>query len=221
LLSRGWGEGGGGQEAIYIRAMDGSPAVHLGEGHGLALSPDGRWVLSWPSKPPETFVLLPTGPGQPKPLKHPGLSPTHFGRFFPDGRQILFLALAGSGSWRFYAQDLEGGAPRAVSPEGVIPYQSISAAMSPDGRSAAAPGSDATPATSPLEGGPPRPLNGSAPGDYPILWSAEGGSLYAYKPAEVPARVFRIDLATGRREPWKTMVPADRSGLITIDSIAM
>src|SRR5262249_42812871 len=221
LLSRGWGEGGGGQEAIYIRAMDGSAAVQLGEGHGLALSPDGRWVLSWPSKPPETFLLLPTGPGQARSLKHPGLSPTHFGRFFPDGKRILFLGLAGSGSWRFYVQDLEGGTPRAVSPEGVIPNQSISAAMSPDGRFAAAPGSDAKIAIFPLDGGEPRPLAGSEPGHYPIVWSADGGSLYTYKPSELPARVFRIDNATGRRELWKTLVPADRSGLLTIDSIAM
>src|SRR5262249_38700928 len=32
-----WGEGRGEQEGIYIRAMDGSAAVQLGEGHGLAL----------------------------------------------------------------------------------------------------------------------------------------------------------------------------------------
>ena len=93
------GEGGGDSgSSIYLRAIDGSPAVRLGEGHGLAFSPDGRWVLSWPSMTSETFVLLPTGTGQPRPLKHTGITAAHFGQYFPDGKRVLFLGRTGSGS---------------------------------------------------------------------------------------------------------------------------
>ena len=41
------------------------------------------------------------------------------------------------------------------------------------------------------------------------------------EPDEAPARVFKIDIATGRRELWKTIAPADRSGLVAIDNIVM
>ncbi len=34
-------------------------------------------------------------------------------------------------------------------------------------------------------------------------------------------QVFGIDVATGRRELWKTIAPADRSGLVAIDGIVM
>jgi hypothetical protein len=37
------GEGGGPHYAVYLRNTDGSPAIRLGEGSGLALSPDGQW----------------------------------------------------------------------------------------------------------------------------------------------------------------------------------
>jgi DNA-binding winged helix-turn-helix (wHTH) protein/Tol biopolymer transport system component len=38
--------GGGSNAEVYTRKTDGSPAVRLGDGHALALSPDGRWALA-------------------------------------------------------------------------------------------------------------------------------------------------------------------------------
>jgi hypothetical protein len=73
----------------------------------------------------------------------------------------------------------------------------------------------------PLEGGSPRPLPGADVGERPIVWSADGGSIYVYQRREPTARVFKIDVATGTRELWKTIAPADRAGLIGIDNIAM
>ena len=213
-----WGEGAGDRYAIYLRPMDGSPAVRLGEGDGLAFSPDGRWVVSWPSHSSEEFVLLPTGPGQPRPLPHAGIASTHTVRYFPDGRRILFQGRTGSGALRFYSQDVEGGDPRPVSPEGV---QDGPVAISPDGRLLAAPGPDQKIAIYPVDGSEPRPLAGAEPGENPILWSSDGRSLYAYKANEAPAQVFRIDVATGRRELWKTIAPADRTGLVSIDNIVI
>jgi hypothetical protein len=35
----------------------------------------------------------------------------------------------------------------------------------------------------------------------------------------MPARVFRLDLGTGRRELWKQIMPADRTGVIDIRGI--
>ena len=46
LLFREEGEAGGPTYAVYIRKTDGSPAVRLGDGQSLALSPDGKWALS-------------------------------------------------------------------------------------------------------------------------------------------------------------------------------
>src|ERR1700674_1739668 len=79
-----WGEGGGDNGAIYIRPIDGSPAVRLGEGVGMGISPDGHWVLSQPSQwYSETLTLLPMGPGQPKPLRHKGIMSIGYAGFLP------------------------------------------------------------------------------------------------------------------------------------------
>ena len=45
-------------------------------------------------------------------------------------------------------------------------------------------------------------------------WSADGRSLYVIEKQEKTAKVFRRDLATGRREPWKEITPADPAGFL-------
>src|SRR5207237_6850136 len=38
------GQGGGSHQGVYIRNVDASPAIRLGDGTGEAFSPDGRWA---------------------------------------------------------------------------------------------------------------------------------------------------------------------------------
>ena len=86
------GAGGGAGYSAYLRGTDGSPAVRLGEGQSLALSPDGKWALTLLDKLTNPHLILyPTGAGQPRPLalgdlQHRG------GRFFPDSRRLLVAA---------------------------------------------------------------------------------------------------------------------------------
>jgi hypothetical protein len=47
-------------------------------------------------------------------------------------------------------------------------------------------------------------------------WSADGKSLFLFRRGEVPAHVFRLDVDTGRRELWKTLVPPDAAGVYSI-----
>jgi serine/threonine protein kinase/Tol biopolymer transport system component len=213
-------EGGGKTGAAYLRAMDRSPALRLGEGVGFAVSPDGRWVLSGLSlgRAADTHLMLPTGPGQPKSLQHKGVTDIFWSRFAPDGKRVLFLGQTPSGALRLYVQDVDGGAPRPISPEGM---PSGPLAISPDARFVAARGPEGSVAVYAVDGGASRPLPGTAAGDSPVRWSADGRSVYVFRAEEVPSPVFRIDVATGEREPWKTLAPADRSGLVQIDTLVM
>ena len=54
-----------------------------------------------------------------------------------------------------------------------------------------------------------------------LSFSADGKSLYVAMVQESPARarVFRIDIATGRRESRAEIAPADPSGVPEIDNI--
>ena len=127
------GEGSGGRPSVYLRATDGSQAVRIGEGYGLALSPDKKWVLARREENGRrTFVLMPTGPGQPRPLAFEGLDVTS-GVFTPDGQRIVFDATAPGQPSRLYVADLSGGKPRAVGPPGTR-LQPFTSPVSPDGR---------------------------------------------------------------------------------------
>ncbi|HEY3125329.1 MAG TPA: WD40 repeat domain-containing serine/threonine protein kinase, partial [Thermoanaerobaculia bacterium] len=85
------GAGGGVGYSVYLRRMDGSPAVRLGEGEALALSPDGKWVLAaLVRSSPVSLVLFPSGAGEARPLPKDSINhesgPRGVASFFPDGR---------------------------------------------------------------------------------------------------------------------------------------
>src|SRR5262249_32899307 len=181
----------------------------LGEGQAVALSADGSWVLSQPSDLAETFTLLPTGPGQPRTLEHKGIASPKAGRFLPDGKRVVFPGRSAKGALRLYVQNIDGGEPQPVSPDGI---RLAFIAVSPDGRFVAALGRDNKTALDPLDRGAPRALPGAGAFEGVICWSADSGSLYVYRRFESPARIFKVDVTTGKRELWKTIMPVDRAG---------
>jgi sugar lactone lactonase YvrE len=38
---------------------------------------------------------------------------------------------------------------------------------------------------------------------------------------QLPARVYRLDLASGRRETWKELMPGDLAGLGIVNAVAI
>ncbi len=50
-------------------------------------------------------------------------------------------------------------------------------------------------------------------------WSVDGQSVLAYRRAEIPCRLERVDLATGHRTLFKELAPADRAGLLSTREI--
>jgi hypothetical protein len=71
----------------------------------------------------------------------------------------------------------------------------------------------------PLEGDRARPLPGLERGEQPISWTEDGRSLYVYRPGELPARVFVLKVETGRRAPFRQLMPSDPAGVETIGPI--
>ena len=86
ILFQESGEGGGPHYAVYLRNTDGSPAIRLGEGTGVSLSPDGQWALSRLNVVPSPLVLYPTGVGEMKQLKNDGLN--HMSGFSARRKEI-------------------------------------------------------------------------------------------------------------------------------------
>ena len=62
-------------------------------------------------------------------------------------------------------------------------------------------------------------MPGLAEEDVVAHWSADGRSVLAYRRAEIPCRLNRVDLATGQRSLFKEIAPADRAGLLSMRGI--
>ena len=198
LLFREEGEAGGPTYAVYLRKTDGSPAVRLGDGLSLALSPDGKWALVHVGAinrpicsccPPDraslgrcrgttSFTALPAG--------------------FPDGK-------TDSGIWhgdritdlRLYVQDIDVDKIDSRYPRGnertfrsrCRPMASSIAAVGPGRQGLSLPGSFRRSSV---------PIKGLQPGEVPVAWTADGRSLYVYRGGELAIQglpVWRSPLA--------------------------
>ncbi len=206
------GEAGGETGGIYVRRTDGSPAVRLGDGRSPTLSPDGKWVLALTPSLERGVVKLPTGAGESRTISTGNIR-VHQVWFFPDGRHILEVASArDSHALQLWTQDLEGGSPHAFTPEGVtISYRTC---ISPDGKKVAAQDPEGKITIYSVDGGPANRLPSTQPGEVPVQWAPDGKALLVGK-REVPARVFTIDVASGQRNLFKTLSPADPTGLFS------
>jgi len=203
------GEAGGGEYAVFTRNTNGASAVRLGQGTPRALSPDGKWalVLRQNMSSPD-FILLPTGVGQPRALPTGNVSP-NAGLFFPDSKRLLFDGHEPGHASRLYVINLDGGQPRAISPEGFTLRQN---ALSPDGKRIVAVASDGI-AVVPVEGGEPQLVRGSQPGDVPVHWAKDGHVLFVGRRGDTACPVSRLDLQTGASTPWKSFSPTDVAGV--------
>jgi hypothetical protein len=197
--------------------MDGSPPVRLGEGRAGGLSPDGKWAIATFLGTPERIMLLPTGPGEPKEIKAQGIE--HYGfyaHFLPDGRHLVFVGSEPGHAMRTYIEDTQGGKPRPITPEGVI-----ATVVSPDGKYVAGLDADRKLTIYPVEGGTPRIVPNLAEGFVPIQWSPDGLSLYVWRPTDVPFRIYRVDIATGKEKLAKELMPADPAGVFYIRTVVL
>jgi Tol biopolymer transport system component len=201
---------------VYIRSTDGSPAVRLGDGTAVALSPDGKWVVAQNQETPGQLVLLPTKAGESKLLTNDNINHTAAGRWFPDGKRFLFSGNEANHGVRLYMQNITGGKPQPITPEGV---DVGGFAISPDGQLVAGVGPDQKGYLYPAAGGQARPIPGFSPGEEPINWSEDGHSLFIYGSGETPAQVYRLDITTGRKKIWKQLMPSDPAGVEHIGPI--
>jgi len=211
------GEGGGLSYAAYLRRTDGSPAVRLGDGQALALSPDEKWALATRNDDPTQLFLLPTRAGEMRPLAHENASHVA-ARWFPDGKRFVFSGTEPGHSARLYVQDVAGGKARAITPEGV---NALAFAVSPDGRVVAGVSPEGKGYLYPVSGGEPQLIAGFEAGEEPISWSPDGRSLYADRPGETPVKVQRLELPSGQRTLWKELMPSDPAGVEFIGPVVL
>ena len=194
--------------AIYLRKTDGAPAVRLGDGNRPALSPDGKWVACISIAGPKTeLTLLPTGAGEARNISTPGM---HYERveWFPDGRRLLFTGNEPGRPMRTFVQNVDGGKPAPITPEGVPASR-----VSPDGKYVTSIVGGKL-CLYPVAGGDSKSVADAGPGESVIRWSADGRYLFLRQQENATAlRISRLSVANGRSEPWKELQPPDPVGV--------
>jgi Tol biopolymer transport system component/predicted Ser/Thr protein kinase len=213
LLFDETGEGGGAGYSVYIRRTDGSPATRIGDGGAARLSPDGRWALAVAQSRAGSnsvhLAVYPTSVGESRHLPEEGLN-VQGADWLPDGKTILFTANEPGRGARLYVRSLDGGKPRAISPEG---YRSIRRGTSPDGKWVLATGPDGRNYRYPVAGGEPVAVPNVTAQDRLEGWTADGKSIFMHRRGELPARIYRLDVETGQTTLWKEVMPLESAGL--------
>jgi Tol biopolymer transport system component len=216
LMFQEHGAGGGTRGSIWVRRTEGSPAVKLTDGKALALSPDGKSVAALLD---DKLFIYPTGAGQAREVQTGDVKP-EYAAFFPGGGRIRVSGAQPGHERRNWILELETGKIRPLTPEGPQQHPVIS----PDGHSIAiAFLKEKKIYIYPVaESGERREVLGATESDHPLAWSADGKALYVYQPEEIaPKHIDRIEIATGRRERWKEIMPADPVGVFDLTGLLM
>jgi hypothetical protein len=212
-----------GAKGAWLKPTNGKPPVHL-DGVARGLSPDGRFALIQIERDgqPTRLVLQPTGVGQ-------SVGQSSDVRVPPD---LGISALADHASWSSDAKWLfmpllkrrsdelsktiyryEGdGRWRPVTPEGV------------DGRFIVSPDGEQIVTTASgvltrywVDGRPPEAIDGEQ--GRPVHWTPDGRLLLQAAREPFPARLYHRDLVSGRTDLWRTLVPADATGVSAIGQV--
>ncbi len=198
---------------VFLRDTNGAPPVKLGAGLFPKLSPDGRFVAAvhWDTnKNLNQIVVYPTGPGSTRTVSLSGFAEIRKGSYaLSDGTAVYFWGSEPSHGERVWVTDVGGSKPKPVSPEGVRGFPPYFTA---DGRYGVARLNGAT-VLYPLAGGEPRTLNGVHEDEWIAAFAPDAQSAFVYQYKVFPLRVFRVDLRSGVRVPFRVFELADRAGL--------
>ncbi len=202
------GEGGGPDYTVFLRKTDGSPAIRLGSGMGLDISPDDKWVASTSVKQPAPTVLLPAGAGQPITLADGQLFHTANLRFLPDGKGLIMVASEKGKAPRTYTLMLDGSALKLFGPEGFR-----GTLVSPDSNYVLGRKDGAYWMVAFAGDEKPQPLSFVRADEAVAGWTADSKSIYVGDVSSTPVKVYVADLKTGQRRLHHQHAPGDLAGV--------
>jgi len=202
------GESGGPRGSIYIRKMDGSVPVRVGDGFAFGVSPDARWISGFvqDDKGFKKFLLMPTGPGEVTETRAPGLELTIVIGFLGED-QFLVDGTDGKDGFRCYVWDSAKGTVRPVC----APSPTEMFLLSPDKQSVLSRGKDNALKIFPIDGSAPQSAHGIERDEFVLAWGPDSRSVYVQPSNRENKKIIpvtQVDLATGKRTPWKEIRPA-------------
>jgi len=203
------GESGGSRGSIYLRKTDGSPAVRISQGYAYELSPDGNWTSGYDLRADGSrrFVLQPTGPGEAFEVQAPGARIAVVYGWLGNQRYVVGGRLSNQ-PWQCFVWDAAANTVRPLCPAGSP--DSLNYFVSPDSRQVLVGAGQNHWLAYLVAGGTPQLARGIAPDETVIGWRSDNRSVYVVpiiqSTGSIPVSI--VEIATGRRIPWKTIHPA-------------
>src|SRR5579871_658100 len=187
---------------VFVRDLDGSAATPIGEGYGVALSPDKRWALAQKLPEPLQLWLLPLGPGDAKRISPPNLQMVFPAKFLSDERRVVYAANEAGHRPRVWLQDLSGGAPRPITGEGFI-----GVLLSPDDKWLVTVDLSNTPWLLAMDTGKLQAMPFVKPNQVILGWTSDGQLYVLTLPngARSTVHVDKVDPHTGAATPWRDL----------------
>ena len=159
----------------------------------------------------DELKLIPIGAGETATLPRGPIHRYQFAFWSPDGKRVVIAGPDAEGQRMLFVQDVEGGLPRPLTNVFILRPSTA------DGRFIPVKLRQGEPwVLFPVDGGEPRTLPFVKTEEWPIVFSKDDKSLFVadrWMRMSFPIRVVRLDLATGRREPWLELGPPDRAGI--------
>jgi len=204
------GESGGEKGSVYLRKMDGSPAIRASDGYAYRLSPDGNWISGYTLKADGSrrFVLSPTGPGEESENKVPGLDVGVVYGWLDGERRYLVFGKRPGKQWQCFVWDAGRGTTQPLCVEGIA--DAFAYYVSPDRKRVLIPTLAGGWLVYPLDGGAAQQPQGIGKGEAAIGWRADSRSVYVVPDGDgagsIPVSI--VEIASGKRSAWKTIHPS-------------
>ena len=204
-----------GEYSTYHWRMDGSTPKWLGTGQTVGVSPDWTTALVTEGPPGRAFLkLVPIDAGETRTLPLGPAQSLMWAYWHPDGKRLVIFGYDAEGHYQMFVQEVSGGLPRPVRRfERAIGWAFLP--ISPDGRFIALRLKPGDPYVfCPFDGGETEPIPYLKAGERPLAFGDDGQSIFVVPFGNAfPAIVTRLDLRSGRREPWLELAPPDRAGV--------
>ena len=217
LIFEEHGSGAGKSYGVFIRKIDGSPAVRIADGRSGGMTPDGKWVLvaSYPKW--DRLFFTPTGAGSPRDIPNLGIRHYEWYGLSSNGNEVIMIGRKESGEQRLYVQDLQQNTLKEI---GAGMGGDYAWAISPDGKMLAVPGTGSVLTFVPLSGEPPI-AHENIRGLVPVKWDREGKGVYVFDSEKLPSQIYHYEYETRTLTPWKEIKPADPAGIQDIGPVLL
>jgi len=202
--------------ACYLRDVDGSPAVRLGEGTATRISADGEWVLAILNRPSHGLVMYPTGIGEPRPIAFDGIDHVLWAGFHPDSRHVFAVGSTAGRPKRLYLLPVERGVPRLLWDEEIDLDRIVGLPIAPDGDRLVLRRVSGEYVMYSCKTGAAEAIHGLAPGEFAVRFDESGHSLYLASGTHLRQRVDRLNLKRGEHSTWRALKPPDPTGVMFV-----